>query len=366
VIAGFVVNPIAGMGGAVGLKGTDGQEVLANAVAKGATRSAPDRAIAALRGMASRRLSLEFVTCAGEMGKDELDAAGVDSLVVHSPSGRTTRQDTVDGVRAFVDRGAELVIFVGGDGTARDVLEAVDQRVPIVGVPAGVKMHSAVFVNTPEELADVAQSFLRSRRTRDAEVMDVDETAFRAGVASAKLFGFARVPDDPAGMQSSKTAYHSGTADDEAAEIGQYVFDSMRDGVTYVIGPGSTTAAIAKAAGTEKTLLGVDVFRDRKLVWKDADEATLLELLSGANEAEIIVTPIGSQGFFLGRGNQQISARVLEAVGLDRITVVATPTKLKGTPVLRIDTGDNSLDGRLRGRRRVVTGYKRKRLVTVR
>ncbi len=366
MIVGFIVNPIAGMGGPVGLKGTDGRGSLRAAIAEGAVKSAPARAVAALTGLRKMDLDLTFITCSGEMGKEEMDAAGIAARVVYKAEAMiTSGADTKKGVSAFLRDGAQMVVFVGGDGTARDVMDALDRHIPVVGVPAGVKMHSAVFVNTPEELADVAAAFLETGRTKDAEVMDVDEEAFRKGVASAKLYGMMKVPDDSKRLQASKMSYHSGTADEEAEEIGQYFADTMRSGVVYILGPGSTTAAIARAIGAEKTLLGVDVYLDRKRVQKDASERVLLKLLSEGREAEVIVTPIGAQGFFLGRGNQQISPQVLAAVGLDRLTVVATPTKLAGTPVLRVDSGDSGLDNVLRGRRKVVTGYKRRKLVRV-
>ena len=366
MIVGFIVNPIAGMGGPVGLKGTDGEETLEEAVARGAVKSAPSRAVASLKGLASMDIGCEFVTCSGEMGKEELDEAGLSAEVVYEARKETTRDDTIRGLAAFLAEGAELVVFVGGDGTARDVLEAVDKLVTVIGIPAGVKMHSAVFVNEPEELGSLLADFIASGQSRDAEVMDVDEEAFRKGIPSARLHGLLRVPDDHARLQSSKTSYHSGTADEEAEEIGQYIADTMRDGVLYIVGPGSTTAAIAKAIGADKTLLGVDVFLNKKLVLRDANEKAILELLGEGKEAEAIVSPIGKQGFFLGRGNQQISPRVLAKVARDKVTVVATPTKLAGTKILRVDTGDPALDDMFRGRRRVVTGYKRRKLVQVR
>jgi len=361
---GFLVNPVAGMGGSVGLKGTDGDDILKEAVARGATKQSPKRTNRALRGL-NGMVDAQFITCSGEMGKEELDRANIRSTVVHEPRAETSRKDTIAAVRAFVRDGADIVIFAGGDGTARDVLEAADRKVPMIGIPTGVKMHSAVFMNTPEDLPQLLEGFSTTGATKDAEVLDIDEARFRKGVLKAKLFGIARVPDDIAHLQAGKAEYHSGGADEEAHEIGQYVTDDMEVGVAYIIGPGTTTARIGEVLGQAKALLGVDVFLNRKLVLHDASEKDLLGFLKSQRLSKIVVTPIGAQGFFFGRGNQQISAKVIRVVGRENLVVLATPTKLKDTPVLRVDTGDSELDQSLRGMIKVVTGYRRRRLVPV-
>lgn len=360
------MNPVAGMGGAVGLKGTDGAEIQAEAARRGASMTSPERAVVSLLSVREQGLDLDIVTCGGDMGENELQAAKLDFRVVCTPRRPTSRDDTVAAVHAFVLERVALVVFVGGDGTARDVIEALNEATPIIGVPGGVKMHSAVFLDRPEDLGPVISSFVRKPAVKSAEVMDIDEESFRSGVVRAKLFGVAKVPDDRAHIQSGKMSYASGSADDEAAEIGQYISDTMEPGVIYIVGPGSTTAAIAKAKGLGKTLLGVDVIKDGEIVKSDVREKDILELLSGGERAKIVVSPIGSQGFFLGRGNQQISRRVVATVGAQNVVVVATPTKLHDTRVLRVDTGDNAIDRKFKGMVRVVTGYKRRRLVRVR
>lgn len=362
----FLVNPVAGMGGSVGLKGTDGADILREARARGAEPVAPTRAVQALLSLKERGLELEFITCSGAMGSDELGKAGIEAEVVCRPNGsETTAEDTRLAVREFLRRRPDLIIFAGGDGTARDVLDVVGSKIPFVGIPAGVKMHSAVFATTPEALGALVESFAATGLTKDAEVMDVDEESFRRGSLEAKLYGYARVPDDAVNLQSSKAVYHSGSADEEAAEIGQYVAETMAPGTAYVLGPGTTTAAIAKHMGLKKTLLGVDVVLDGRMILEDATEGRLVKLLESAPKAVVVVTPIGSQGFIFGRGNQQISADVLRRVGLGGVCVVATPTKLKHTQTLRVDTGDRDLDSSFRGTIRVVTGYKRRKLVRV-
>ena len=362
---GFVVNPVAGMGGAVGLKGTDGESVLREAIRRGARRLAAGRAAEALRSVARAGADVLFLTCKGEMGEDAFRAAGMPCDVSCGHGDATSAQDTRDAVRTFMSRGVDLLAFVGGDGTARDVLSEAGDRLPMVGVPSGVKMHSAVFVNTPSELGPLLLEFSQSGAVREAEVMDIDEESFRGGEVRAKLFGVALTPDSPGHLQSGKQSYASGTAKDEAEEIAQYISDTMEPGVTYIIGPGSTTAKIAEAIGQPKTLLGVDVYRGRVRVRADASEADLLDELRSHADARMIVSPIGAQGFFFGRGTQQLSPQVIRSVGTETVTVISTPSKLRGTPALRVDTGDKALDEELRGGLKVLTGYKRRRLVKV-
>lgn len=322
---GFVVNPVAGMGGAVGLKGTDGEETLREAVRRGARPLARERAETALRSVSGAGIDVMFLTCKGGMGEDSLTVLGVPCDVVSGHGDTTSAEDTRAAVRDFVSRGVDLVVFVGGDGTARDVLQEAGTSVPIVGVPSGVKMHSAVFVNTPEELGELLSAFERSRAVKEAEALDVDEDSFRGGTVMSRLYGVALTPDCSEHVQAGKQSYSSGSASDEAGEIGQYISDSMEPGVTYVIGPGGTTAKVAESMGQPKTLLGVDIYRDRVVVREDASEAQILEDLTAHGDARIVVSPIGAQGFFFGRGNQQISPEVIRAAGVRNVVVVATP-----------------------------------------
>ena len=358
------MNPVAGMGGAVGLKGTDGPEILREAHARGAKKVAPARAIAALSEIKKRRIDLEILTVAGEMGGDELEAVGLEYRTAMTPPLHTRSEDTVRAVETFLAEQVELVLFAGGDGTARDILVAADMSVPILGIPAGVKMHSSVFAVAPEKAADAVAAFVQTGKSRDAEVMDVDEESIREGVVKARLFGVARVPDDSSSLQATKDAYHSVDAEAETDELAAYLAEIMDRHAYYILGPGSTTAAVARHLGVEKTILGVDVVRDGELIKKDAAEKDLMRLVE-RGPAKIVVSPVGAQGFFFGRGNQQISSSVVEAVGIENIIVIATPTKLRDTPVLRVDTGDLQLDAEFGGHVKVVIGYGRKRLVKV-
>ena len=356
---GLIVNPVAGIGGRVGLKGSDGGEIQKQALALGAVPQSLNRAIQALQRI-KPLADLRVITYPGEMGADAARACGLEPTVIGSiERGKTTPEDTQEAAREMLRLQVDLLLFAGGDGTARDIYNAVGDRLPVLGVPAGVKVHSAVFGTNPLSAGDLALLYLEHKVSslREAEVMDIDEEAFRRGIVAAKLYGYLRVPFQRRLVQSLKTPSGRG----EAAALGAIacdVVDQMEDDCLYIIGPGTTTRAITSRLGLDKTLIGVDVVFQGQLVTVDANESQLLELLPG-RKAKIIVTPIGGQGYILGRGNQQISPQVIEKVGANNIIVVSTTAKinsLQGRP-LWVDTGDRALDETLSGHIKVITGY---------
>jgi predicted polyphosphate/ATP-dependent NAD kinase len=364
---GFIVNPIAGMGGAVGLKGTDGRAIFKRAMLLGARPMASARAVSFLSELEPVKRRMQLVVGAGRMGEDEARSCGFAYTVFGKRKKETTAEDTMDIARRITDAGAALLIFCGGDGTARDILNAVDTRLPVLGVPTGVKMHSAVFAVEPKAAAKTAVGFLWGELPlREAEVMDVDEQAFREGRVSAELYGYVLTPYEPHLIQGLKMA--SPMTESEMrnqAAIAIYIIESMKSDVVYIIGPGTTTRTITDLLDAKKTLLGVDLFCNKKLLAKDVNERQILEKINGKT-AQIIVTPIGGQGFIFGRGNQQISPEVIRHVGCDNIVVVATQGKLRGLSNLRADTGDPSLDDTIRGHRfSVITDYKTERTMNV-
>ena len=244
---------------------------------------------------------------------------------------------------------------MGGDGTARDVMDADRAGIPVLGVPAGVKMHSAVFAVSPEAAARLVARFaFTGLPVRMAEVMDVDEEAFRAGRLSARLYGYLPTIYEPSLVQSVKRPTVVDEERLQQLELARKVVELMRPGVAYVLGPGTTVKAVADALGIEKTLLGVDVVVDGRVVERDASVRRILKAIEG-REAVIVVTPIGGQGFILGRGNQQISPEVVKRAGRRNLLVIATSSKLKDLGSLRVDTGDPGLDAQLRGRLKVLT-----------
>ncbi len=351
---GFIVNPIAGMGGAVGLKGTDGNA--AEAERRGAVPRAAGRARITL-GMLAGERDLLFFTCSGPMGKDVLDAAGIPSAISYAYTGESSASDTKAAVRAFLASGIDLVLFCGGDGTARDIFDITGRDVPVLGIPAGVKMYSAVFANDPAAAAAIVREF-RPGVLRDAEILDVDEEAYRAGSLRTSLYGVARTPALEGRIQPSKQVYEEADEDRAKAEIARFISEVMLPGTLYILGAGTTTEAIAARLGIGKTLLGVDMVRDGKRIAADCDEKTLYGLVTGVPDARIILSPIGAQGFIIGRGNQQISPRIIRATGIRKIIVVATPHKLAGIPRLLVDSGDAGLDLQFGDSIQVITGYR--------
>ena len=348
---GVVVNPVAGMGGRVGLKGTDGK--VAEARARGAEPRAPDRAREALARVHELTPDTEVLTYGGEMGADPARAAGFEPTVVGHPDGEETAAgDTRVAVREFLDCGVDLVLFVGGDGTAVDVAEAIgDDDTPMLGVPAGVKVYSEVFGVRPRAAGQVAATF---EDTEPGEVNDIDEDEYREGEVHTELRGVVQVP--VAEERQSSKQLGGGTVEGVAEGVAR----EASAGVTYVLGPGSTVGAVKEHLGFDGTALGVDVWRDGEVVVEDAGESEILDALGEENV--VIVSPIGGQGFVFGRGNQQISPAVIRRC---RVDVVASKRKLDGVGVLRVDTGDPDLDGELRGWLHVRVGRYERRLMEV-
>ena len=350
---GFLVNPVAGMGGAVGLKGTDG--AVAEARRRGAVPVAPERA--------SRLLSLirpgihTFLTAGGPMGETLVEAAGIPAEVVCLPEGlETTAEDTRRACRAFCDHGAELILFCGGDGTARDIFAAVGVSVPVLGVPSGVKMYSGVFAATPAAAAECVNRMDEAVLT-DAEVMDIDEEAYRENRLAVSLAGIARSPALTGHLPSSKWATDARHEAQAQADIARFIVDIMRRDTLYLVGAGSTTAAVIGALGEEGTLLGIDAVFDGDVIARDLNETGILTLLDDYPLVQAIVSPIGAQGFVLGRGTQQISPAVVERVGPEHFIVIATEAKLSRTPSLYLDTGDPVQNRRFPDAVQVVCGY---------
>lgn len=359
----MIVNPIAGMGGKVGLKSTDGPEILERAIGLGATPVAPQRAIEALRTLRLDLTStLELVTCSQKMGEVSAKQAGFSPEVVDRTSSQsTTSDDTRRAAKVLQARNVDLLLFVGGDGTARDICDTIDQGTPCLGIPAGVKVYSAVFSTNPRTGGNLTARYLDGEATlMDAEVFDVDESDIRKDRISVRLFGYLRVPFHASNLQSSKTT--SPLDEDEVSAqdaIAKFLEEELKDDWTYVIGPGSTTAALGRRLGFEKTILGVDAIRGRTLIGKDLSEQSIIQLLI-QGRTSIIVTPIGGQGFVFGRGNPQISAEVIRRVGKESIIVVATKHKIHSLKAKRllVDTGDPELDRELSGYMKAITGYR--------
>ena len=372
---GLVINPLAGIGGTVGLKGSDGRDIVAKALAKGARPLAQQRAQSALSAI-SGSVPAPVYTAAGAMGEDALNSVGIDAVVVYTPAETVTNAgDTIKAVRACCQQGVDLLVFAGGDGTARDILDAlrqlgVDDSLTVIGIPAGCKIHSAVYAISPRQAGELLAGLIAGQlySVKSAEVMDLDEDAFRAGQVKASCYGYMNVPIDEQRMQAMK----QGGVDTEALvldNIAADFIDSMQDGVLYLMGSGSTIAAIMEALGLENTLLGIDAVFNGELVAGDLAEQEILALLDGADyaDARIVVTAIGGQGHVFGRGNQQFSPAVIRRVGCANVVLVATRNKLRSLQgrALRVDTGDRDLDLELTGMKQIITGYEQRTLYRI-
>jgi predicted polyphosphate/ATP-dependent NAD kinase len=358
---GLIVNPIAGMGGSVGLKGTDGEAILQKARELGAIPIAHRRAIEALRELSSIKDSIRLITCPFTMGEDEAKECSFNPTIIGTiDKEKTFSSDTKNAARGMLKLKVDLILFVGGDGTARDICEEIGSHLPVLGVPSGVKIHSSVFAINPKNAGLLTARFLQDKLpVHEAEVMDIDEEAFRQNRISARLYGYLSVPHDTQMMQAVKAG--SEATENEAMEaLAWQVIEDMEDDYLYIIAPGTTTKSIMKQLGLEYTLLGVDVVYQKKLIALDANENRLLGMIEG-KKAKIVVTAIGGQGYILGRGNQQISSRVVQKIGKQNIIVVATENKiasLKGRPLL-VDTDSNEVNNSIRGYMRIITGYRK-------
>ncbi len=361
---GLIVNPVAGIGGPAGLKGSDGDAILKQAKAKGFESKALQRAAVVVEMLGEVAHKVEVVTCSGPMGEDCVRNSNLAYRVVYQVPDKknTIPADTRQAIVSIQADIVDIILFVGGDGTARDICSNVDKKQPVLGVPAGVKMHSGVFAVTPKAAAQLVIDLIQGGMVSitEHEVRDIDEDAFRAGSVKSRYYGEMLTPEEGRYLQHVKCGgreVEELVLDDIAAEI----IENMESDTLYVIGSGGTTKHIKdNLCGVEgdSTLLGVDLFLNQELVARDVDEHELHHWLS-QYPSRLVITLIGGQGHLFGRGNQQLSPRNIRSIGLDNILTVATKTKIKtleGRPLV-VDTGDDALDQELAGLRQIITGY---------
>ncbi len=366
---GFLINPIAGMGGKVGLKGTDG--VLDQAIELGAKPVAQEKAgkmLSRLREIYPEKI--DWLTCRGDMGEKALDEAGFGFSIAYDSTEEASQKDTLAAAKSFMEAGVDLIIFCGGDGTARDIVSVIEKNVPVLGIPSGVKMYSGVFGISPARTAEVLDGFLKEELDlAEVEIMDLDEDKYRQGDWSVRLYYSANTPFESTLVQSSKMMIEAASDETIKEEIGEYIEElvSEQQDTLFLLGPGGTLEFIGNMLGIEKTLLGIDAIAGGQEVGTDLNEEGILKLFNEYNKIKLILSPIGSQGFVLGRGNLQLSPQVIRTIGRENIMVVSTPAKLQRTPKLRFDTGDADLNSELAGRGwfSVVIGYRLSRLAEV-
>lgn len=354
---GLIVNPVAGMGGSVGLKGTDG-EMYEKALEMGAEPVTPRRTRDTLAHL-ERKEQIRFLAAPGRMGAAYVEEIDAYVTVVGEIGEETSVEDTKRIAHAMVDRGVELLVFVGGDGTARDICDAVGTSVPVVGVPAGVKVFSSAFALSARAAAELVDAFVRGTSVTEEEVFDIDEKAFREDRLASTLYGTLIVPEVRASLQPAKAASDVSTPSEQIKQdIARCIVESMDPDVLYLLGPGTTVRAIADEMGLSKTLLGVDAVQEGALLGEDVNEHDILGLLEQYEKRDIVVTPIGGNGFIFGRGSKQFTPAVIRAVGRENVTVVGTRQKVSNLDCLRVDTGDLALDETLSGYIKVTVGYR--------
>ncbi|NRA21648.1 MAG: ATP-NAD kinase family protein [Oceanospirillaceae bacterium] len=355
---GLLINPVAGLGGSVALKGSDGTDIQALARSLGAEPMAQKRCERALSVFADREV--DIVTYPGEMGENVAKALGFRVQVVGEIiPGKTCAADTERAVIALIAQDIDLLLFAGGDGTARDIARVAPDSLLVLGIPAGVKIHSAVYAITPKAAGEVVAMLLDGKMLslKMQEVRDIDESAFRAGRVIAKYYGELQVPVEHRYVQNVKS---SGREVETLviADIAADVVELMEEDVVYLLGSGTTVKAVMDELSLENTLLGVDVVKNNQLLASDCTAEQLLSLTANTKTI-LIISIIGGQGHFIGRGNQQLSAELLARIAKEDIWLLATKTKLnelEGRPLI-CDASSEQINRKYSGLITVKTGY---------
>lgn len=363
---GLIVNPYAGIGGSVGLKGSDGDEIRAEAFSRGAELRALDRMQRCLQMLEPFQDDIHIYCFAGDMGENLVrDLQFAYSVIGHPANPLTTAQDTIAAAKALAELQVDLLLFAGGDGTARNIADALHEADAesqvVLGVPSGVKMHSGVYAITPEAAGEIVLCLLKKQMVNVelCDVRDIDEVAFRNGVVKARLYGNMYAPVLPQFLQQVK---NSGAAQDELVklDIANSLIDNLDPETLYIVGPGSTTYVFLQQLGVEGTLLGVDVVLNHELIAADVSAQQLRELIANhSGNISIIITAIGGQGHIIGRGNQQLAPDILRKVGRQHTQIIATKDKIlsfQGRPLL-VDSNDPELDKSFSGYQSVLVGY---------
>ena len=380
---GLIINPVAGVGGSVALKGSD--DMVKHALALGAQLKANERAQTALTVLLPYQDEIVVYTVNNQMGEQAAKDLGFNvELVYQTQNDNTQAIDTEHAISALLTKQVDIVLFAGGDGTARDIAKVVAlnteqnsqqsmlPQVPVLGVPAGCKIHSGVYAITPTAAGRVVELMVTKQLVTltEGDVMDIDESLFRQGVVKAKRFGEMQIPSELRYVQAVKSG---GKESDELVlhDISEDVIAQMSDydESIFVIGSGSTTAFLMSELGLDNTLLGVDLVQNEALIASDVTEKQLWQQLKLAKQTQqnvkLVITLIGGQGHIFGRGNQQLSPRIIRFIieqsgGKENIIIIATKTKLtalNNKPLIS-DTGDNELDQLLSGFMPISTGYK--------
>ncbi|MFX1344089.1 MAG: ATP-NAD kinase family protein [Promethearchaeota archaeon] len=362
---GLIINPIAGMGGSVGLKGTDG-DIYLKALKMGAKPITPIRIIEVLSQIKLKEM-IFLLVAPGKMGEDVIIGMGIKYEIIGKIGEITTAEDTKRLAKQMLQEDIDLLIFCGGDGTARDIYDAIGLEKPVVAVPGGVKMYSSIFCYNPRAAAQIIDGFLEDFiQIEEREILDIDEKLFRKDMLKSTLYGYLKVINFRNLIQAGKNGSKLGkTVEENKKEIAQFVIEDMKKDTLYLLGPGTTVKAITDNLGLPKTLLGVDAIHNRKIIEKDLNENSILELLGKFDQYEIIISPIGGQGFIFGRGNKQFTPEVIKKIGKKNINIISTEDKMRNLSCLRVDTGDSDFDAELKGLVKVIIGYKEQLIIEI-
>lgn len=368
---GLIINPFAGIGGSVALKGSDGIEIREKALAAGAPQLAMQKAQIALNECIEMSDSFQIFTGVGDMGYNTASALGLNTCIVaDSVPEQTEAEHTCKLVKALERTNVDLILFAGGDGTARNICESLNKNIPVLGIPAGCKIHSGVYAITPRAAGKVLSQVIKGELVSliDAEVRDIDEVQFRQGKVIAKHFGELSVPESLRYIQAVKMG---GKESDELIldDIAEYVSEIMQDNqdCLFIMGSGSTVDAIMQHCHLPNTLLGVDIVYRNTILKNDVSAEELMKLTAG-KPSKLVITLIGGQGHILGRGNQQLSPQFIDQLGKDNIIVVASKAKIQGLAGGGIisDSGDQKVDEAMVGPISIITGYRDQVLYFVR
>ena len=375
---GILANPDAGLGGRLALKGSDGQAELARS--KGAEDRSGPRLESMLRHFSSIHRGeygkIEWVTSSGRMGTEWIPSdfqIGTISEVHESP-GETSASDTGEAVEKLIASEIELLVYSGGDGTTRDIVSSLSDldssELPVIGVPSGVKMHSGCFASSPKAAAEVLSAWLHGDLlVSSTEVLDLDEDLYRGGQWVVRLYAEAYSPNSPRWMQGSKELVQTESEEEIIIGLADHIRDSFFDDSRLIIwGSGGTLREIGANLDFELTTLGIDATVGLNQVGTDLDESGILEILeSHQGPTTLLLSPMGGQGFLIGRGNLQLSPEVLRSIGPENILGVVTPAKLLTVRALRIETGDEGLDREFAKMRymKVLQGYRTTRILPV-
>ena len=372
---GIIVNPDAGLGGKLGFKGSDGRAQEARD-AGAIDRAGPrmelciGKLVELLDSSLNRaNVTPEIIALDGRMGGDWLTTIAY--RVIGQTPRTTTAQDTLDLVGKFIEIPVDVILYAGGDGTTRDIVNALgEHKIPLIGVPGGVKMHSGCFATTPLAAAEVLFSYLTGDLTSSiTEVMDLDEEVYLAGEWRVRMYGEALTPASPRFMQGAKQQVERSSEEEIIEGLANHINELINSdpGLMVIWGSGGTLRLIGEIIGRELTLLGIDI-QHQNDVYTDLNEQELISHLSNhTGNKLLLLSPMGGQGFLIGRGNLQLSPDVLRLIGIESILGVATPAKLIGLSSVRIDTGDVNLDEEFKLRKfvKMLQGYRTTRVIRV-